>query len=101
MAKKKRSDIARLQTKLERLEQQQQDTRRQIGQELIRENLGSNVKRLREERGETQHQLADGAGVHRITIVRIENGQHMPSLLDAWAIADYLEVNIDSLMACD
>lgn len=43
-----------------------------------RASLGERVRRLREELGMTQEQLATAAGIGRITLVRIENGAQSP-----------------------
>ena len=50
--------------------------------------LGNNVRRLRFESGEmTQQELANAAGVTRVTIYSIESGRFVPSSLLALRIA--------------
>ena len=54
-----------------------------------RSRMGHRVRDLRKHAGMTQQQLADAAGIGRVTLVRIENGSHFPRFrtLDALARA--------------
>ena len=51
--------------------------------------MGNRVRNLRKQAGMTQQQLAETAGIGRVTLVRIENGSHSPRFrtLDALALA--------------
>lgn len=69
-------------------EKQRQDTR---------DRIGSNVVRLREERGMLQDDLAKKAGITRIQVSRIENGHHEPTATVLFALADALGVPADYL----
>ena len=61
--------------------------------------LGSRVRRLRETAGLTQETLARAAGVGRITLVRLENGNHVPKLTTLKAIANAFERPVEDLLA--
>ena len=54
-----------------------------------RSRMGQRVRDLRKQAGMTQQQLADAAGIARVTLVRIENGSYSPRFqtLDALARA--------------
>ena len=54
-----------------------------------RSRMGQRVRDLRKQAGMTQEQLANAAGIGRVTLVRIENGSHSPRFrtLDALARA--------------
>ena len=54
------------------------------------ETLCNNVKELRAEKGLSQEKLANMVGVTRQTIVSLEKGNYVPSLLLAMNIADAL-----------
>jgi transcriptional regulator with XRE-family HTH domain len=60
--------------------------------------VGINVKRLREERGLTQLELADKLGVSRVWIAQIERGAKQPSLTFGAELAEALGVGIDELL---
>jgi transcriptional regulator with XRE-family HTH domain len=45
-----------------------------------RDRFADNVRQLREERGMTQEQLADAAGLHLDTISKLENKHREPGL---------------------
>lgn len=47
----------------------------QLSDEAVLRELGQRVGRLRLDRGTTQQQLADEAGVSRHTLLRLEDGQ--------------------------
>ena len=63
-----------------------------------RQVLGSRVRRLRETAGLTQEVLAQAAGIGRITVVRLENGKHVPKLTTLKAIARVLEKPVEDLL---
>ena len=66
--------------------------------ELERETLGSRVRGLREAAGLTQEALAQGAGISRITLVRLENGKRIPKLDTLRAVATVLERPVEDLL---
>ena len=52
--------------------------------------METNIRRLRQEKGITQQQLADLTGVTRQTINALENARYNPSLLLAYKITKIL-----------
>ena len=46
----------------------------------IRQRLGRNVRRLREEKGWSQEDYADRAGIHRTYVSDIERGRRNPTV---------------------
>lgn len=65
--------------------------------ELLQKHLAENVRRLREERGWTQTELAKRVGVVFATINRIENEHHIPDWKFICDLADALGVTTDDL----
>lgn len=63
----------------------------------ILEVFGQNVRILRIERGLSQEQLADKAGLHRTYIGMIERAEKNITLCNIEKIAIALSVSIDSL----
>lgn len=61
-------------------------------------DLAINVWRVREERGWTQQQLAQRAGVKQPRIAEIERGNANPTLLTMSRIAQALGVTVDRLL---
>ena len=61
------------------------------------ETLCNNVKELRAEKGLSQEKLANMVGVTRQTIVSLEKGNYVPSLLLAMNIVDALGRPIDAI----
>lgn len=61
-------------------------------------NLGSNIKRLRKEKGWSQAQLADKIGSHLSHVNRIETGKYTPALETVVGIATALDVPVDHLI---
>ena len=60
--------------------------------------FGIRLKHLREQRGWTQQELADKAGVPRMTIWRIERSEHHYTRMDvAVKLARVLGVSLDLL----
>ena len=55
-----------------------------------RASLGDRIRRLRESEGMTQEQLAEAAGIGRVTLVRIENGGRSPRYATLTALAKAL-----------
>ena len=63
--------------------------------------LGDNIRKLREERGMTQQQMADKLYVSRQTVCRWENGSRCPDLITAKKIATEFGVSLDALISDD
>jgi len=59
--------------------------------------MKNDVRKLREERGWSQGQLADSLDVSRQTINAIENGRYDPSLPLAFAIAALFRLRIEDI----
>ena len=64
-----------------------------------RQVLGTRVRAFREDAGLTQEALAQAAGIGRVTLVRLENGKHVPKLGTLRAIAKILERPVEDLLA--
>ncbi|MHA1339787.1 MAG: helix-turn-helix domain-containing protein [Promethearchaeota archaeon] len=64
-------------------------------------SLKNNLKKIREQKGLTQAQLAEKVGVTRQTIYYLEAGKYMPSLKLALLLADALDVSINDLFALE
>jgi transcriptional regulator with XRE-family HTH domain len=58
----------------------------------IKNRLGANVRRLRNDAGLTQDDLSERAGIFRTYLSRIESGKSNPTLLVLVALADALVV---------
>ena len=63
-----------------------------------RQVLGARVRALRETAGFTQDSLAQTAGIGRATMIRLENGKHVPKLSTLKAIAGVLERPVEDLL---
>ena len=61
------------------------------------ETLTCKVCEARADYGITQQQLADATGISVRTIISIEKGHHLPSLLSAMRIANYFSLSVDQL----
>ena len=61
------------------------------------ETLTCKVCEARADYGITQQQLADATGISVRTIISIEKGHQLPSLLSAMRIADYFSLSVDQL----
>jgi putative transcriptional regulator len=59
--------------------------------------MKNHVRRLREERGWSQGQLAEALDVSRQTVNSIENGRYDPSLPLAFAIAKVFKLQIEDI----
>ncbi len=62
-----------------------------------KEALENSVQIVRKEKGVTQEQLAEAVGVTRQTIISIEKGNYVPSVLLAMKISRYFGIKIESL----
>jgi transcriptional regulator with XRE-family HTH domain len=60
--------------------------------------FGKTVRKLRQVRGLTQEQLADGSSIHRTYIGGIERGERNPTLLMIHRIAGALGVKPSQLL---
>jgi putative transcriptional regulator len=64
--------------------------------------LKNQIRRLRFEHGEmTQQELADRAGVTRQTIIALEAGKYVPSLVLAFRLARSFGVGVEDLFQYD
>lgn len=61
------------------------------------ETINNRVQTLRTKATITQEQLADAVGVTRQTIIAIEKGSYIPSLLLAMNIAKYFHKPVESI----
>ena len=61
------------------------------------ETLTNNVKELRMEREISQGKLAEMVGVTRQTIISLEKGSYIPSLLLAMKLSEVLETPIEEM----
>ena len=61
------------------------------------ETLTCKVCEARADYGITQQQLADATGISVRTIISIEKGHLLPSLLSAMRIANYFSLSVDQL----
>lgn len=61
------------------------------------ETLTNNVKELRMEREISQGKLAEMVGVTRQTIISLEKGSYIPSLLLAMKLSEVLETPIEKM----
>ena len=64
----------------------------------IRRRLARNLKQLRDERGWSQEDLADQAGLHRTYVSGIERCVRNPTLLILERLAKALKVNASALI---
>jgi len=64
----------------------------------INEEVGFNIRRIREERGISQEELAALAGLHRAYIGQIERGEKNIGLKNLEKIAKALNVSIKVLL---
>lgn len=64
----------------------------------IGERIGSNIRRIREQRGLSQEKLGAIAGLHRAYIGQIERGEKNIGLQNLEKIANALKVDIRALV---
>ena len=62
------------------------------------ETLICKICEARADYGSTQKQLADATGISVGTIISIEKGRQLPSLLSAMRIAHYFSLSVDQLL---
>ena len=63
-----------------------------------RESLGGRIRERREAAGLTHAELATRAGIGRVTLTRIEKGEHSPRTETLTAIARALSVEVEDLI---
>lgn len=64
----------------------------------IRRQLGRNLKRLRAEKGWSQEELAEEAGLHRTYVSGVERGVRNPTITIVAALARALGVSAADLI---
>ena len=63
-----------------------------------RDDLGRRIREHRDAAGLTQAELSSRAGIGRVTLTRIEKGEHSPRAETLTAIARVLEVEVEGLI---
>ncbi len=63
----------------------------------MKERIENRVQQLRNKKKITQEELGIAVGVTRQTIIAIEKGNYVPSLLLALRIARYFEVPVENI----
>lgn len=61
--------------------------------------IQNNIKEMRVKKDVTQEQLAEAVGVSRQTIVAIEKGNYIPSLLLAINLARFFGVSVEKIFS--
>jgi transcriptional regulator with XRE-family HTH domain len=64
----------------------------------IRRRLGLNLRRLRTERGWSQEDFADRAGIHRTYVSDIERGERNPTITVVERLAKAFGVEVGELL---
>lgn len=64
----------------------------------VRKEFGKNLRKIREEQGLTQEDLADKAGMHFTYIGQIERGLRNPSLVNIHKLVKALGVNSEYIL---
>lgn len=70
-----------------------------VSPENIKKEFGKHLRRLREEKGWTQEELADRAGMHFTYVGQIERGVRNPSLINLYKLAKALKINGGQLLS--
>ncbi len=68
------------------------------GTGLVQATVATRLVRLREERGLTQDQVADGIHVSRTQVANLERGRGSPSVETLVSMAEYFGVTTDHLL---
>jgi putative transcriptional regulator len=63
----------------------------------MKESISNRVYELRTEAGITQEDLAQAAGVTRQTVIAIEKGNYIPSVLLALKIAKFFKKSVEEI----
>jgi transcriptional regulator with XRE-family HTH domain len=74
---------------------------REINFETLPSEIGRRLREFRAQRGLTQKELADGAGVSRPQLARYESGEDLPQPKALIRFADYMEATLDWLVYGD
>ena len=64
----------------------------------VRERVGLNLQRLRREKGLSQEELADLAGIHQTYLSGVERGKRNPTVSVLQRIAEALGSDIEDLV---
>jgi transcriptional regulator with XRE-family HTH domain len=64
----------------------------------VRERVGLNLQKLRRERGLSQEELADLAGIHQTYLSGVERGKRNPTVTVLQRIAKTLGADIEDLV---
>ena len=67
----------------------------------IKQEVGLNIRRIREKRGLSQEKLAAIAGIHRVYMGQVERGEKNVSVMILEKIAKALDVDIRVLVDID
>ncbi len=67
----------------------------------LKKQFGGRVKKVRNNRGLSQEELAHESGLHRTQITLIENGLRCPRLDTVYRLASALQVKPEKLLPCD
>jgi len=62
-----------------------------------KESIHNTVQEMRKQKGVTQQDFARAVGVTRQTIISIEKGNYIPSVLLALKIAAYFDTDVESI----
>jgi putative transcriptional regulator len=62
-----------------------------------KETIGNKVSELRVDRGVTQEELAKAVGVTRQTVIAIEKGNYIPSVLLTLKIATFFKKKVEDI----
>lgn len=65
---------------------------------LNQKQVGKNIKRIREEKGDTQEEFAEGIHASKDTVSNIERGKFFPSVQVLANIAIYAGVSTDQIL---
>jgi len=65
------------------------------------QNVQNKIQSIRMKRKMTQEELARAIGVTRQTIIAIEKGNYVPSVLLALKLAHYFHTTVDTLFTID
>lgn len=63
----------------------------------MKETISNTVYEMRAKKGLTQEELAEKTGVTRQTIIAIEKGNYIPSVLLAIKIANVFKISVEDL----
>ena len=64
-------------------------------------SLGKRLKELRKERGLTQKEVAEALGIHSVTYLHYEKGQHEPPLSLLADMAKFYGESVDYLLGIE